>query len=338
MVYSPVARVLMALDLLQARPNVTAAQLADRLEVEPRSVRRYILTLRENGIPVEAVRGRYGGYRLRPGFKLPPLMWTEDEAMAITLGLRAAERLGFSQALPTVTSALAKVERVVPAPIRERIRALQESVVLDLAAPAPAEVGSLILRLSTATHQRTRVHLAYTSRQGEATARDFDCYGLVYHERWYAVGYCHLRRDLRTFRLDRIAHLDTGTERFMPPEAFDPLAYALDAFAAIPSRWLAEVLLRTTLAGVRGAVPAAFATLEETADGILLRAYDDDLRHTARFLVNLGCPFQVIGPPELTDALRALAQEILDRIAHPATPPVALGATQFPQNSSSSSR
>src|SRR5215831_19715981 len=114
MTYSPVTRLLTILDLLQSRPGVTAAQLAERLEVEARSVRRYITMLQDMGIPVETVRGRYGGYRLRPGFKLPPLMWTEDEALAVTLGLRAAQQLGLSQTVPTVESALAKVERVLP--------------------------------------------------------------------------------------------------------------------------------------------------------------------------------------------------------------------------------
>ena len=109
MTYSPVARLLTALDLLQSRPGVTAAHLAERLEVEARSVRRYITMLQEMGIPVEAERGRYGGYKLRPGFKLPPLMWTEDEALAITLGLQAARQLGLAQTMPTIESALASI-------------------------------------------------------------------------------------------------------------------------------------------------------------------------------------------------------------------------------------
>ena len=101
-------------------------------------------------------------------------------------------------------------------------------------------------------------------------------------------------------------------ERFTPPANFDCLAYTIQAFAAIPSRWLAEVLLQTNLEHIREAVPATFATLEETPAGILLRAYDDELQHTARFLVSLGCPFRVLQPPELVEALRVLAGNILD--------------------------
>src|SRR5690349_1996995 len=145
MTYSPVTRLLTVLDLLQSRPGVTAAHLAERLEVEARSVRRYITMLQEMGIPVEAERGRYGGYRLRPGFKLPPLMWTEDEALAITLGLQAVRQLGLAQTMPTIESALAKVERVLPLALRERVQAVQETVVLDLAAQPGAELSKYVI-------------------------------------------------------------------------------------------------------------------------------------------------------------------------------------------------
>ena len=94
--YSPVTRLLTVLDLLQGRPSITATQLAERLQVNTRSARRYITMLQDLGIPVEAERGRYGGYRLRPGYKLPPLMWSEDEALAVTLGLRAAQQIGLA--------------------------------------------------------------------------------------------------------------------------------------------------------------------------------------------------------------------------------------------------
>ncbi len=314
MTYSPVTRLLTMLDLLQSRPGVTAAQLAERLEVEARSVRRYIIMLQDGGIPVEAVRGRYGGYRLRPGFKLPPLMWTEEEALAVTLGLRAAQQLGLSQTVPTIESTLAKVERVLPQALRERVQAVQEMVALDLVTRAArAESSAYVIPLSAAAYQGKRVWMRYQARPDEEHERAFDCYGLVYHSgRWYAVGYCHLRQDTRVFRLDRIRALEVREERFTPPANFDCLAYTIQAFAAIPSRWLVEVLLQTSLERIREAVPTTFATLEETPEGVLLRAYDDDLQHAARFLVSLGCPFRVLQPPELVEELRVLARAILD--------------------------
>ena len=313
MTYSPVARLLTALDLLQSRPGVTATQLAERLEVEARSVRRYVTMLQEMGIPVEAERGRYGGYRLRPGFKLPPLMWTEDEALAITLGLQAARQLGLAQTMPTIESALAKVERVLPLALRERVQAVQETVVLDLAAQSGAELSTYVITLSTAAYQGRRVWLRYqATTQSE---RDFDCYGLLYHNStWYAIGHCHLRQDTRIFRLDRVLAIAPREERFTRPANFDCLDYAIQSFASMPSRWLAEVLLHTSLEQIHQSVPAGFATLEEAPDGVLLRAYDDDLQHTARFLVNLGCPFRVLQPPELVEALRELAEHIISSL------------------------
>jgi predicted DNA-binding transcriptional regulator YafY len=313
MTYSPVTRLFTLLDLLQSRPGVTAAYLAERLEVEARRVRRYVTILQDLGIPVEAVRGRYGGYRLRPGFKLPPLMWTEEEAVAVTLGLQAIHQLGLSQTVLTVEGALAKVERVLPQSLREQVQAIQEAVVLDLISRSRPEPSTYMIPLSLAASQGKRVWMRYQARPGEERERKFDCYGLVYHhDRWYAVGYCHLRQNTRVFRLDRIHALEVRDERFTLPANFDCLAYMLQTFAAIPSRWLAEVLLQASLEHIREAVPATFATLEETPAGILLRAYDDDLQHTARFLVSLGCPFRVLQPPELVEEIRLLARALLE--------------------------
>jgi predicted DNA-binding transcriptional regulator YafY len=155
--------------------------------------------------------------------------------------------------------------------------------------------------------------MRYQASTGAESEREFDCYGLVYHrEQWYAVGYCHRRREIRVFRLDRIRELTAVEERFTPPANFDCLEYTIEAFAAIPSRWLAEVVLHNVdLEQVRETVPAEFATLEETPDGILLRAYDDDLGHTARFLMGLGCAFHVRHPPELVQEVHVLAARIL---------------------------
>lgn len=156
MIYSPVTRLLTLLDLLQSRPGVTAAHLAERLEVEARSVRRYITMLQDIGIPVEAVRGRYGGYRLRPGFKLPPLMWSEEEAVAVTLGLQAMRQLGLSQTIPTVEQALAKVERVLPQSLREQVQAVQKAVRLDLVSRPRSEPNTYVVPLSLAARLKEK--------------------------------------------------------------------------------------------------------------------------------------------------------------------------------------
>ena len=314
--YSPVERLLTVLNLLQARASITAAELAERLEVNTRSIRRYITMLQDLGIPVEAERGRYGGYRLRPGFKLPPLMWTEDEAMAVALGLRAAESLGFGGAQPGVASALAKVERVLPLNIQERVRAVQDVVILYQETTLAQGIGIWVNALSSAAYREQRTWIAYRSKEGEQTERALDCYGLLYLERqWYAIGYCHLRQAVRMFRLDRILRVEPREEYFTRPRDFDLLSYALQAIRAMPSRWLVEVLLRTTLEQVRRAVPLTYAALEERRDGLLLRVYDDDLDRLARLLVSLGCPFVVIQPPELLDAMQRLAEKVAGMVA-----------------------
>src|SRR5947209_16379363 len=129
--YFPTTRVLTILELLQSHYRLSGPELAERLEVNTRTVRRYITMLQDLGIPVEAERGRHGSYRLRPGFKLPPLMFTEDEALSLTLGLLASRRLGLTVTAPAVEGALAKIERVLPLELRGRVQAIQETLVLD---------------------------------------------------------------------------------------------------------------------------------------------------------------------------------------------------------------
>jgi len=239
-------------------------------------------------------------------------MLTDDEAVAVALGLLAARHLGLTGTAPAVEGALAKVGRVLPAPVRSRVQALQATITLDAPAATPASAAHLAL-LSDVAHEGRRVWMRYASaaQGGAPTERVLSPYGLARHEgRWYIVGHCHLRGQPRVFRLDRVLELRPLDERFTRPPNFDCLDFAVRSFAAIPERWLVEALLQTTPRRARELVPASFATLEETAGGVLLRAYDGDLAHAARFLVGLGCPFRVLRPPELLDALRALADEI----------------------------
>src|SRR5215468_8124038 len=139
-VYRPTARVLTLLELLQSHERMTGAELARRLEVDVRTVRNYVQTLTDLGIPVEAERGRYGAYRLRPGYKLPPLIFTEDEALALTLSLLVAKESGLAQVAPAFDGALAKIERVLPATTRARIQAVEQTVAFagNAAPPAPS--------------------------------------------------------------------------------------------------------------------------------------------------------------------------------------------------------
>ncbi len=309
--YHPTTRVLTVLELLQAHGGLSGPDLAARLEVDVRTVRRYITILQDLGIPVEAERGRYGTYRLRPGYKLPPLLFTADEAVAITLGLLAARRLGLAVAAPAVEGALAKVERVLPAAVRERVQAVQQTLVFAVRAPETPPAGAIVVTLSQAAQQQRRVHIAYTAWDGSASERDLDPYGLVYHEgRWYTVGHCGLRDDLRVFRVDRIGQATLLDVPFTRPSDFDPLRYVLDSLAAKPGNWPVEVLLHAPLDELQELVSPAVAALEATAEGVVLRCEARNLDWMARYIVSFGCPFTIRQPAELGTRVRQLAQRV----------------------------
>jgi predicted DNA-binding transcriptional regulator YafY len=310
-VYFPTTRVLTILELLQSHRELSGPELAARLEVNPRTVRRYITMLQDLGIPVEAGRGRYGCYRLRPGFKLPPLMFTDEEVLAVTLGLLAARRLQLAAAAPAVEGALAKIERVLPTPLRESVRALQETLVLDFPPMKAAPRSEIVITLCIATQQERRVQLRYSAWDASETERAVDPYGLVYRSGfWYAVGYCHLREDLRVFRLDRVRSVKMRDETYIRPPHFDCLEYVTRSIAMTPGQWQVEVRLEITLEEAQRIVPPSLATLEQTTDGVLFRCNSSNLEWISYVLVSLECSFIVLNPPELRDALRQLAEKI----------------------------
>lgn len=309
--YHPTTRVLTVLELLQSHHRITGAQLAARLEVDVRTVRRYVTMLQELGIPIQAERGRYGAYGLLPGFKLPPLMFSEDEALALTLGLLAARRLGLTLATPAVEGALAKVGRVLPTALRARVQAVQETLRLDLVQPAAAPANAIVVTLSTAAQQGRQVWLRYHSALSQESERVVEPYGLVYQSgRWYAPAYCHLRTGLRLFRLDRVVEAELRDDIFVRPANFDSMAFVQQSLATAPGTWAVHVVLDTTLEQARQIVPAQQATVVATSDGVELRCYAEDLDWVARFLIGLGFPFIVREPAALRDTLRALAASI----------------------------
>jgi predicted DNA-binding transcriptional regulator YafY len=315
--YHPTTRVLTVLELLQSRARISGPELARRLEVDARTVRRYVAMLQELGIPVEAGRGRYGAYRLRPGYKLPPLLFSDAEALAVVLSLVAARRLHLTLAAPAAEGALAKIERVLPEALRERLRALEESLVLAGGVPAVAPESALVLALGEAARHRRRVWLRYRSYTGDESAREVDPYSLVYRAgRWYLAGHCHLRGDVRTFRLDRVLAVEPREASFELPEDFDALAAVERGIASVPQTWVVEVELATTLERARRRVPPAFATLEPLAEErMLLRCSVEDLDRAAHFVAGLSCPFIIRQPPELREALRRLAEHIAEALA-----------------------
>ncbi|MCA1718401.1 MAG: YafY family transcriptional regulator [Actinobacteria bacterium] len=308
--HRPTARVLTVLELLQAR-RMTGAELARKLEVNRRTVRRYILTLQDMGIPVEGERGRYGAYSLRPGYKMPPLMFTNEEALGLSLGLLAARQLGLSGAAPAVEGALAKVERVMPEALRERLRVLEQTVILSVVPPATPPDSEVVSELASAVGQRRQVRLRYRSVRREETRRVVNPYALLQREgRWHLFGHCHLRKGLRLFRLDRMLEAEVLEEAFERPSELDAPEAVLGAVANAHGPWEVEVLLKTSMERAREQVTPMLAALEEAKGGVLMRCTANNLDGMARVLAGLFCPFVVKSPPELGEALGRHAAEL----------------------------
>jgi predicted DNA-binding transcriptional regulator YafY len=299
--YHPTTRVLAVLALLQAHGRMSGPELAARLEVNIRTLRRYIIMLQDLGIPIEAERGRNGAYVLSAGFKLPPMMFTNEEALALTVGLISARRFNLADTDRAVESAFAKLERVMPLELKSRVRALTETITLDTSRPSSTPPSEAVLNtMSSAAQLQQRVHLRYHPNQGEDTERDFDPYGLTYYlNKWYVVGYCHLRRDLRSFRLDRILHVNEVNANFERPEGFDPLAHMMQSIAIMPRKYAFELLLKTDIATAQYEVFDVLGILEPAQDGIIMRGSVEDLDWLARQISIFSFDFVVREPEEL---------------------------------------
>ena len=310
---SPTSRLLELLEALQSRPVATGAELADRLDVDARTVRRYVVALQDLGIPVEGQRGSGGGYRLRPGYRLPPLMLTGDEAVVVVLGLVAARRLGLDPESAAADEALAKVFRVLPTELRRRSEALEHALGFTGEAAGGAPVaGEDVLLLADAIRRRRRVRAGYTSFAGERSRRELSPYGLVVHAgRWYLAAFDHGREDERTFRVDRIsspALLDTAAEP--APEGFDAVAHVSASLARVPWTWEAEVLLDLPLESARERLSHVLAELAPDGTGTLMRIRAESLDWLAGVLAGAECGFEIRRPEELRAAVHRLAARL----------------------------
>jgi predicted DNA-binding transcriptional regulator YafY len=239
------------------------------------------------------------------------MMFTEEEALALIVGLLIARRVGFGDAVPAVEGALAKIDRVLPDRLRGRVQAVQGTLSFT---PLP-ELGRLwdpatLMTLTSAADANRRVWMRYKGVDDQ-TERAIDPYGVVHHRgRWYVVGWCHLRNDLRMFRLDRVLALELRDDTFPRPLDFDCVDYVLQSLATTPWGWPMEVLLDITLDGAHARIAPDMGTLEETTDGVIFRTQADELDWMARTLVRIGCGFRILHPPELRDAVVRLARDL----------------------------
>ena len=324
----PVSRVLTLLELLQSGGTRTVAELAERLDVDGRTVRRYVDHLIDLDVPVESVRGRYGGYRLAPGYRLPPLMLGDDEALAVLLGLIAGRRSGLTAAMGTASeTAAAKIRRVLPTRLARRLESMLDSVAFTTAPEQSIAVDAdVLLTLADAVRHRRTVSIRYTDRTDRRSERTLHPYGIVNHEgRWYATGADPVIDEVRTFRLDRIAGVRTVPGSFEPPAGFDAAHEVLTGFATAPYRFEVTLWIQGTIEQIRTRLPASVATVEPpTAPGPGAEADSDPeagrwLRVELRaerldwlppVLASLDLPFEIERPDELRDRVVELADRL----------------------------
>jgi predicted DNA-binding transcriptional regulator YafY len=298
------------LSLLQARRDWSGSELAGRLEVSGRTIRRDVERLRQLGYPVESLTGPAGGYRLRAGSAMPPLLLDDEEAIAIAVGLRTAARASVTGIEETAVRALVKLEQVLPAHLRRRVGALG-SATFTLPATGPTVDPQHLTVIAAACRDSECLRFAYRSRDGAESRREVEPHSLANHgRRWYLVAWDRRRDDWRTFRIDRLAKPASTGVRFKPRRlpAKDAAAYVGQSITAAPNRFEARVTLRAAAEEIESRVPAYWGTIEPIdAHSCEYRTGDDDLRWLALRIAMLGVDFEVHEPPELVVHLRTLA-------------------------------
>ncbi len=312
----PIARVLTVLELLQSHKRLSGAELADKLGVDRRTVRRYITVLEDMGVPVTTEQGRHGGYMLVPGFKLPPMMFTDEEVMAVSLGLLAAHQLGLAEAAPAIESVQAKLQRVMPDGLKRRARAVSETTKLLLPKPTQLLDERLLLTLTSAVREEQRIGFIYHRPGSNPTYRQADPYGLLFQNgRWYMSGYCHLRNDMRSFRLDRIAGVELQPQKFQRPAGFDVAQHFTQSLNSMGENHRVLVILHTdaeTAANSFTFCQDAQALFQPHADGLLLDTHTDSFEWFASWLAQLHFTFTVVEPVGLKDALQKRAAQLVE--------------------------
>jgi predicted DNA-binding transcriptional regulator YafY len=307
------SRLLELLSLLQARRDWPGGELADRLAVSGRTIRRDVERLRGLGYPVESLTGPAGGYRLRAGTAMPPLLLDDDEAIAIAVGLRTAARASVTGIEETAVRALVKLEQVLPAHLRRRVSALGSATIAPPAGGPTIDPQHLTV-IAAACRDRECLRFAYRSRDGTDSRRQVEPHALVNRgRRWYLVAWDRRREDWRTFRLDRLSRPTSAgprfTERKLP--AKDAAAFVEQNIAGAPNRYEARVTVNAPADEIAKRPGAHWATIEPIDEHTCeFRAGDDDLDWLTVRIAMLGVDFEVHEPPELVDHLRALGDRI----------------------------
>ena len=308
---SPTARALLALELLQGSPGITADRLAEKLGVSERAARRYVAILREAGIPIVSVRGPYGGYRVGRGLRLPPLTFSSTEALGLVMAVLDGHHDASDPGNP-VGSALGKIVRALPEPVAAQAEAVRRAT-----APAPdhgaarPDPGTTTAHVQACSDRRT-VRLSYRTEAGSDWLTDVDPWAVVVrHGRWYLLCHSHPAQAVRAFRVDRVLAVTELDGRFVPPEDLDPIGL-LEEHMALGWEYDVEVIIDAPFETVARCVPRALGKLEPL-DGETSRLVGStsNPHWYVEKLTAIPGAYRIVGCPELQRAARRLGERLV---------------------------
>lgn len=304
---SPTARALRTLEILQNRPGTTADQLADRLGVTERAARRYVGILREAGIPVESVRGPHGGYRLRRGTRLPPIVFTQAEALGLVMAVLDGQPAATDVEDP-VGAALGKVIQALPEAVGRQAAALRDHAAAapdrSSARPDPATTSALVAAVAA----RRRVQVTYRSGTGTEWTAEVDPWAVVVrHGRWYLLCHSHAAAAIRTYRIDRVRTVQQTGDEFEPPPDLDPVAVLEENLGAgweFPTRVVFDAPFERVAPWIR---PPMGRLQPHGERCVLVGSTSNPTMYAQEWLPNVPFDFRVEGGPELCAAMAKLA-------------------------------
>lgn len=312
---SVATRLLSMIFLFQSRRQWTVSELSNELNVSDRTVHRYIGMLEEMGIPLYSERGPYGGFSLLRSYKLPPLIFTPEEATVLYMGARLVNDIWGKPFQDAVTGVTAKLDNVLPDDIRQEVERAQRSlVVMTGAARDYSPYHDLMVTLRDCMADEKRVNLHYHSFSRVETERMVDPYALSFRwGNWYLIGYCHLRKELRTFRIDRINQLRALAETFDMPNDFDAKAY-LEESMRWDNRYDVIVLMAPKIAPEMRERSNDWMKVSDNDDGsVTVRFEVDNLNWASGWVLSWGKLAKALAPPELIERVREAAQDVLDQ-------------------------
>ncbi|HEY1626030.1 MAG TPA: WYL domain-containing protein [Streptosporangiaceae bacterium] len=308
---SPVARALLALELIQALPGISAERLASKLGVTERAARRYVGILREADIPVESTRGPYGGYRLGRGLRLPPLVFSATEALGLVMAVLDGHHDAGDPA-SLVGGALGKIVHALPEAVAEQAEAVRKATRpapdRSAARPDPQTATALV----QASIDRRHVRIGYRSEAGTEWTSEVDPWAVVVrHGRWYLLCRSHAAKATRAYRIDRVRAVEVLGTGFSPPADLDPVAL-LEEHLAVGWEYDVEVIIDAPVSSVARCVPRAIGKLEPVdAKTTRLTGTTGNPTWYAEQLVMIRAPFRILTCPELQDAARVLGERLL---------------------------